>query len=115
MVCEECAEAHLATRDELERLGGEGRDLVSGKFRRGRGCDACAGTGYRGRTGIYELMPMSEGIRALLVQDASLDKIRSLARQQGMQPLRSDGYARAAAGLTTLEEVLRVSRDEVTE
>jgi general secretion pathway protein E len=115
MVCEECAEDHLATRDELERLGGEGRDLVSGKFRRGRGCDACAGTGYRGRTGIYELMPMSEAIRELLVQGASVDKIRSVARQQGMQPLRSDGYARAAAGLTTLEEVLRVSRDEVTE
>ena len=115
VVCDDCAEPYDPPADELKRVGGELKGKQRPKFRRGSGCEACSGTGYRGRSGIYELMPMSEKIREQLVHGASLDEIRATTRREGMQPLRADGYAKAAAGLTTLEEVLRVTRDEVAE
>ncbi len=134
VVCDECAEPYAPAPEELERLaafegdggaassrgaGGKGRSARSkargaaAAFRRGRGCEACAGTGYRGRTGIYELMPVSDEIREMVVRGATLEEIRAAARRQGMTSLRADGYAKAAAGVTTLEEVFRVTRDEV--
>ena len=89
-------------------------DIPKPRFRRGRGvgCDACAGTGYRGRTGLYELMRVSEELRERIVQHAPLAEIRALAQAQGMAPLRAAGWAKACGGITTLEEVLRVTRDE---
>jgi type II secretion system protein E len=113
VVCEECAEPYQPPADELARAGVTGKDAKGSEFRRGHGCDACAGTGYRGRTGIYELMPMSDALRELVVSGAPLDRIRSVADAEGMSSLRADGYAKAARGVTTLEEVLRVTRDEV--
>jgi len=64
-------------------------------------------------TGVYELMRMSEEQRALVVKHAPLAEVRALAQGQGMAPLRAAGWAKACAGSTTLEEVLRVTRDEV--
>ena len=68
--------------------------------------------GYRGRSGLYELMPMSGDLRAGVVKRAPLAEIRALAQAQGMASLRASGWAQACAGITTLEEVLRVTRDE---
>jgi type II secretory ATPase GspE/PulE/Tfp pilus assembly ATPase PilB-like protein len=74
-------------------------------------CTTCSGTGYRGRTGIYELFAIDEEIRRLVAERASLDALRVAACSRGMTTLREDGMAKVAAGVTTLEEVLRVTSD----
>jgi len=113
LVCEACAEDFRPPADLVAQVTtGGGPDIPQPRFRRGRGCDACAGTGYRGRTGLYELMPMSEDLRDSVVKRAPLAEIRALAQAQGMAPLRASGWEKAGAGTTTLEEVLRVTRDE---
>jgi general secretion pathway protein E len=84
-------------------------------FRRGQGCDVCAGTGYRGRTGLYELMPLSETLRERIVKQASLAELRAVAQAEGMRSLRDAGWDKAKQGLTTAEEILRLTRDEVYE
>ena len=76
------------------------------------GCDACSGTGYLGRVGIFELLPASSEICKIIVQRADAGKIRSLAVQQGMRLLREDGWDKVRQGITALAEVLRVTREE---
>jgi general secretion pathway protein E len=76
------------------------------------GCAACAGTGYRGRIGIFELLPASPEICRIIVQRADAGSIRSLAMQQGMRLLREDGWDKVYRGVTTLAEVVRVTREE---
>lgn len=119
MVCDACGEQYEPSPSDLAqvRLTGampapEGTAPDRPAFRRGRGCDACAGSGYRGRTGIYELLVVSDELRARIVAGAPLDEIRELARQQGMVPLRADGWAKVCAGVTTIEELLRVTSDD---
>lgn len=72
------------------------------------GCEQCRHTGYRGRVGLYEMMPLSHELKRLVGQDASLDQIRQTAYQEGLQPLRLAGAKRIAEGLTSFEEVMRV-------
>ena len=112
MVCESCAEDFRPPPDVVAQAAAGQPDLPKPRFRRGRGCDQCAGTGYRGRTGLYELMAMSDELRARVVAGAPLADVRARAQAQGMAPLRAAGWAKACAGITTLEEVLRVTRDE---
>ena len=111
LVCDTCGEDFRPPADVLAQVTTV-PDIPQPRFRRGRGCDACAGTGYRGRSGLYELMPMSEDLRERVVQRAPLAEIRALAQAQGMAPLRAAGWAKACAGTTTLEEVLRVTADD---
>ena len=111
LVCDVCGEDFRPPADLLTQVTTM-PDIPQPRFRHGRGCDACAGTGYRGRSGLYELMAMSEGLRERVVQRAPLAEIRALAQAQGMEPLRASGWAKACAGTTTLEEILRVTRDE---
>jgi type IV pilus assembly protein PilB len=73
------------------------------------GCDRCAGTGYRGRVGVFEVMTLTEEIRALVVERASADRIAAVAIEQGMSTLREDGMAKVAEGETSLAEVGRVT------
>jgi type IV pilus assembly protein PilB len=73
------------------------------------GCDRCAGTGYRGRVGLFEVMTMSDEIRALVVDRGAADRIAAVAIEQGMTTLREDGLAKVADGETSLAEVARVS------
>ena len=79
----------------------------------GRGCEECAGTGYRGRTGIYELLPMTDAVKQLVLQRASAGMIREAGIKQGMRTLRDDGWRTVRAGVTTVGEVVRVTQDEV--
>ncbi|MEO6055416.1 MAG: ATPase, T2SS/T4P/T4SS family [Gemmatimonadales bacterium] len=109
LVCDDCSAPHEPTPLELAQM--PSRPLRP-SFRRGRGCDACAGSGYRGRTGLYELMPITDEVRARIVAGAPLDEIRALGRAQGMMPLRDDGWAKVYSGLTTAEELLRVTSDD---
>jgi general secretion pathway protein E len=110
LVCDDCAESYEASPGDLAQLGVI--PPVQPTFRLGRGCDACAGSGYRGRTGIYELLVVSDELRARIVAGAPLDEIRELARRQGMVPLRVDGWTKVCAGITTIEELLRATSDD---
>jgi type II secretory ATPase GspE/PulE/Tfp pilus assembly ATPase PilB-like protein len=73
------------------------------------GCDRCAGTGYRGRLGLFEVMAVTDELRALVVERASVDRIAAVAAEQGMSTLREDGLTKVAAGETSLAEVGRVT------
>jgi type II secretory ATPase GspE/PulE/Tfp pilus assembly ATPase PilB-like protein len=76
---------------------------------RGRGCPACRGTGYRGRTGVYELLRVDGAVRAELLRRPDAAALRRAALAGGMRPLRADGWRQVAAGVTTPEEVRRVA------
>jgi general secretion pathway protein E len=119
IVCPDCAEPHKPPAEDLARVtallgGAAGPNGSSGKptFRLGRGCPNCAGTGYQGRTGIYELMVLTDEIRTRIVSRAPLQEVRALALAQGMVPLRTAGWAKVRSGITTLEELFRVTQDE---
>ena len=73
------------------------------------GCANCLNTGYRGRLGIYEMVPVSEAMQHLIVSGASVNDMKKLAREEGHRFLRDDGLLKAWKGLTTVEEVLRVT------
>jgi general secretion pathway protein E/type IV pilus assembly protein PilB len=110
LICKECREAipaadHAAVRAQF---GDQAPDVLY----HGRGCRACQGTGYRGRQGIFELMPVTEQIRAMIVERASAGDIRRIAGGSGMASLREDGWRLVREGRTTLEEVLRATKDE---
>jgi general secretion pathway protein E len=115
LVCEACAEEHAppaAALAELAQYPQYQVDVPRPRFRRGRGCEVCSGTGYRGRAGIYELMLLTDEMRARIQAGASAAELRALALANGLVPLRAAGWAKACTGLTTVEEVLRVTRDE---
>ncbi|HEX2090786.1 MAG TPA: type II secretion system ATPase GspE [Longimicrobiaceae bacterium] len=106
-ICPECAAPYQPEGDVLARMG-----LPPGtRLRHGAGCRACDGTGYRGRLGIYEILILSDQIRALVVRRTPLEEIRSVAVAEGMKTLRMDGVQKVLAGETTLEEVLRVTAE----
>jgi type II secretory ATPase GspE/PulE/Tfp pilus assembly ATPase PilB-like protein len=81
------------------------------KFYRGDGCPVCKNVGYKGRVGIFELMEMNEAIRSLIVAKAASTSIRAAAAQTGFKTLRQEGLVRAVSGVTTVEEVLRVTQE----
>jgi general secretion pathway protein E len=79
---------------------------------RGQGCDACRGTGYRGRIGIYELLRLTEDARELVLSKAPAGALRRHAVGRGMVTLREDGWAKACAGLTTVAEIMRITQED---
>jgi type II secretory ATPase GspE/PulE/Tfp pilus assembly ATPase PilB-like protein len=79
----------------------------------GTGCEECAQTGYRGRSGIYEFLPVTDAIRQLILKRSSADLIRDAAVKQGMRTLREDGWRTVREGVTTVGEVVRVTQEEV--
>jgi general secretion pathway protein E len=106
-VCEGCAEEYRPSPAVLSALGIDPDESVT--LRRGKGCRSCRGTGYKGRTGIFEVMRMSEPLRDALTGGASVDEVRKLARRQGMTTLRENARAKVLEGLTTPEEMVRVT------
>jgi general secretion pathway protein E len=113
LVCDGCAEEYRPPADLVTELQHVPLELPRPHFRRGRGCSACSGTGYRGRTGIYELMPLTDEIRARILSAAPIADIRALAEANGLVSLRTAGWAKVCAGITTIDEVIRVTRDEL--
>jgi type IV pilus assembly protein PilB len=73
------------------------------------GCNRCGGSGYKSRTGLYEVMAISDDIRELTIERASADEIRKVAVAQGMRPLRADGFEKVKNGITSISEVARVT------
>jgi type IV pilus assembly protein PilB len=108
-ICADCREPVEGHEDDLVPYGhvSDGRGRVT--FYRGRGCAACSFTGLRGRVAIYEVMPITTELRALLLRNASTADIRALAQQQGMKTLRQAGLAKVLEGVTTAPEVVRVT------
>lgn len=105
-ICSECSEAVTYPPEHLEAAGLRTR-MSEMRFRRGRGCTRCGGTGYRGRQGLYEVMAMSPALRRLVLSRASAAELRDAAIAEGMLTLRMDGLAKIQRGVTTLEEVLK--------
>jgi general secretion pathway protein E len=87
-------------------------DATGAELYRGKGCEDCRGTGYRGRTGIYELFRLTEDARSLILDKAPTAAIRRHAVEHGMVTLREDGWAKACAGVTTVGEILRVTQED---
>lgn len=107
-VCTDCAETHFLSEDEAIVL--EIGISSCPKIQRGKGCDRCGHTGYRGRVGLYELLMMSDAIRHHIASGADANIIRDEAIIEGMKTLREDAIEKLKAGLTTPEEVVRVTR-----
>jgi type II secretory ATPase GspE/PulE/Tfp pilus assembly ATPase PilB-like protein len=107
LICNRCKEPYELSREELTPFGLE--DAAGFTFYRGAGCEACHGSGYRGRAAIFELLVVDDGIRALVHEQASSSQIRTSAEGAGMVVMRQDGMQKALVGLTTLDEVFRVT------
>ena len=105
-ICDGCRVAHIASAESLATTsaGLTKQDCTY----RGAGCLRCRGTGYRGRVGVFELLTMSEELRDAITQRAPRATLRAQAAHDGMIPLSEDGWAKVRAGLTTVEEVIRV-------
>jgi general secretion pathway protein E/type IV pilus assembly protein PilB len=110
LICKHCKEE--LPRDEWRKLRDAVGDEVPELVCRGKGCRNCQGSGYRGRQGVFEMMPVSDEIRALILDHASSRIVRKTAMAQGMSSLRSDGWRLIGEGRTTPEEVLRLTKDE---
>ncbi|RKY22283.1 MAG: type II secretion system protein GspE, partial [Planctomycetota bacterium] len=112
-VCPDCKEQYEPAAHELRELGLADSAQESGKFFVGAGCDRCFQTGYRGRTGVYELMLVNAEIQELIYKRETAGKIKKVALEAGMQTLRMDGARKVLAGITTIAEVLRVTQADV--
>lgn len=113
-LCPHCRTSITVTREEgrkLYPLAGDAIFPENGKLSlyRGKGCEHCSQTGYRGRVGIYEVMPITPEMEVLIVKRASSTDINLLARKQGMASLFEDGFEKVKRGVTSLEELLRVA------
>lgn len=111
-LCVECREEYAPTTAELARIGLGGSGF-SGPLYRARGCRTCRNTGYRGRMAVQELMVMDDDIRALVMRKADAAMIRRHCTSKGMKLLRQDGGDRVLAGETTIEELLRVTQEDI--
>jgi type IV pilus assembly protein PilB len=108
-VCENCKEPYEVEAEELIRLGYKPQaENEKVQLQRGRGCEICRHTGYKGRIGVYELMSVNEEVAELMVRRAPVSEIRNAARANGMKTLQEDGLRKVLAGITTPEEVARV-------
>jgi len=109
-VCESCKESYAIPEELIKKL--HLRDLSSErdiKFYRGKGCPKCLSSGYKGRVGIIEIMVLSPKIKELILDHAGEYELKQAARLEGMKTMRENGLIKALAGLTSLEEVLRVT------
>jgi len=114
-VCPDCREIAEPTPRELRELGigSSGSADNGGKFFVGQGCERCFQTGYRGRTGVYEVMLINEEIQNLVYKRETAGTIKKIALEAGMQTLRMDGARKVLAGVTTVPEVLRVTQADI--
>ena len=108
-ICSECKEAVEGHEDQLVPLGHVRQGLGKVSFYKGRGCQTCNFTGMKGRVAIYEVMPITEELRDLVLKDAATADLRELAQKQGMRTLRQAGLQKVLEGTTTAAEVLRVT------
>jgi len=111
-ICPHCKTPQRVDHEYLGKIGFPADQIDSTTFLKGVGCEECRQLGYQGRTGIHELLVMSEAIRPLVMNRAPATTIAAMARQQAMRTLREDGWRKVRLGITTIEEVLRVTQTE---
>lgn len=114
-ICSHCKERVVLSPEVIERLGLSKEEVNATTFFKGRGCDDCSNTGYRGRTAIYEVMSVTDPIRELILQKVPAGEIKEKARALGMRTLRENAIRKLKQGITTAEEVLRVTFSEEEE
>jgi type IV-A pilus assembly ATPase PilB len=107
--CKNCPEPYEPTPADIHLLDLTDEYLKNNKFVKGRGCNECNGTGYKGRVGIYEIFMLTDDIQDLIFNNAPANEIRDAARKGGMRNLRDDAMRKAASGTSTIEEVVRIT------
>jgi type II secretory ATPase GspE/PulE/Tfp pilus assembly ATPase PilB-like protein len=111
-ICPSCKTEQKVEPNYLRRIGFPENEIDTAKFWHGSGCELCRQLGYQGRMGIYELLILNEALRPLILNRAPASTIAQKAIEFGMRTLRTDGWNKVRAGLTTIEEVLRVTQIE---
>jgi len=106
-ICSQCREETQPSEEMLFELGMTLEDVKGKKFYRGRGCDVCNNTGFKGRVGLFELMVLNDDMRDMIMNNVSTDALREAARKEGMVSLRDAGLAFVHDGTTTIEEIVR--------
>jgi general secretion pathway protein E/type IV pilus assembly protein PilB len=112
-ICEKCREEYKARDEELRMLGPAAQQLSQTQLFKGKGCADCQFTGYRGRLGIFEIFVVSDDVRHMIFEQISASDLRIKARELGMRTLREDGLRKVVAGVTTLQEVFRVTMGDI--
>ncbi|NKB23524.1 MAG: type II/IV secretion system protein [Kiritimatiellae bacterium] len=110
-LCETCKQPRQFDKTFLQKSGFPCERLDEGSIYEPKGCEECRDTGFKGRTGIYEIILVDDAIRPLIVQRASSNAIKAESLKQGMRTLRDDGWTKVLEGITTVEEVLRVTEE----
>lgn len=112
-ICPHCKEPFVVDEKQLLEIGLTPADLADGRVAHGRGCNKCFGSGYIGRTAIFELLVMDGEARRLTLERVDSGSIKQSAVERGMRTLRADGARKMAMGITTMEEVVRVTQEDV--
>ena len=111
LICNNCREQLSPSAEMAKEFGVDPKEMRGLKMYRGRGCESCKFTGFKGRTAIYEILVMNEPIREMILARTSSDQIKKKAISLGMRTLRQDGWEKIKMGLTTPDEVIRVSEE----
>ncbi|MDP6118683.1 MAG: type II secretion system ATPase GspE [Planctomycetota bacterium] len=113
VICPHCKTGTLVGKEKLEQIGLKAEELPNGEVMSGAGCDTCRGTGYFGRTGLYELLIVDDAVRDQIMHRTGASMIKREAVNHGMRTLRMDGAEKVKRGQTTVDEVLRVTQMDV--
>ncbi len=105
-ICDRCKEPYEAPADILKTLGSEVTKLV---LTRGRGCSNCSNTGYKGRTAVFEFLPLNDRIKELLIAGEPVKKVKEEAKKMGMWTLKESAYLKVEQGITTIEEYMKIT------
>ncbi|MBI4327169.1 MAG: type II/IV secretion system protein, partial [Chloroflexi bacterium] len=112
-ICKRCSTPHLPSEAELRALNLDPNNIAGAQFLKGKGCNECNKTGYRGRFGIFEIFVIDDEARKLIYDKVSSSVLRARAREMGMRTLREDGARKVLAGLTSAEEVIRATIGDI--
>ncbi len=114
-ICPHCRESFVPTAEALQEIGLTPEDIPEGKLYRGRGCEKCFNSGYMGRSGIFEILLIDDEIRRMVLERTNTGVIKKAALKKGMRTLRMDGARQVKEGNTTIEEVVRVTQEDIIE
>ena len=106
-ICDSCRESQVLKPETVLEAGFTPEEVGTLRLSRGRGCERCGNTGYKGRVGLFEVMELSDGLRQMVLENAPVAALRQLAIQEGMITLRQSGLRKVREGVTTLDEVVR--------
>jgi type II secretory ATPase GspE/PulE/Tfp pilus assembly ATPase PilB-like protein len=112
VICPSCQESYRLEESLSKQVGISSEEVSHLSLVKPRGCTECGFTGYRGRTGIFEYLRVTDEVRSLILQKKDSGVINERARKRGMRTLREDGWLRVKEGKTTVQELLRVTQEE---